>query len=378
MYVLDKADILNLLSARDPVGYLSIYLHIDPREQDRMPWQIFLKDQLHMVENTLRERSRADWVAYKGAIDSAQAALEQLQDPRLPGVGRALYLALSTGDIETVSLQIPFQDRVVIDHSPYIRPLVQVWDDGKPSGCLILGRDGARIGEWQYGRYHELASLSLDSMREEYEEAGFIRRRPLALPKQVATNDKSKRRGAHYDLFLQVVAKSWERVQREKGWSRALLYGHAPWRTSLLHNIHTHPHDLFREIEAMIYSEHDLLLAERINSDYAQWNRERENDLVQEIVSGANGAGRGILGVSQVIGALEQGRVEHLAYCADTSINLTKYPTNGFVPEGKDPALGIEILVEAALQTGARVTPIEDDSARVLSKFGSVGALLRW
>jgi hypothetical protein len=93
----------------------------------------------------------------------------------------------------------------------------------------------------------------------------------------------------------------------------------------------------------------------------------------------------GALGLSQVAGALNEGRVAHLVYdpevryvgSVDADGALYADAEAGSRPHTPEPRL-TERLVERALATGARVSPIEGASSGALGDAGGIGALLRW
>jgi hypothetical protein len=95
----------------------------------------------------------------------------------------------------------------------------------------------------------------------------------------------------------------------------------------------------------------------------------------------------GALGLSQVAGALNEGRVAHLVYDpdvryagsmdADGALYADAEAAAGNRPHTAEPRL-TERLVERALATGARVSPVEGAAGGVLRDAAGIGALLRW
>jgi hypothetical protein len=88
-----------------------------------------------------------------------------------------------------------------------------------------------------------------------------------------------------------------------------------------------------------------------------------------------------------VVGALYEGRVTHLVY--DPEIRYQgSMGTEGRLHAGDEAALAdsgavaeprlTERLVERALETGARVTPVEGAAAGALAEAAGSAALLRW
>ena len=120
----------------------------------------------------------------------------------------------------------------------------------------------------------------------------------------------------------------------------------------------------------------------RLERQQTQWDL----SLTEEIRASAM-AGRGALGVSDVLAALNEARVMHLIY--DPEIRYA-----GFIAEGGQLLNGreqrplhehvcaeprmTERMVERCLETGARITPVQGAAATVLADAGGVAARLRW
>jgi stalled ribosome rescue protein Dom34 len=115
-------------------------------------------------------------------------------------------------------------------------------------------------------------------------------------------------------------------------------------------------------------------IAERLEELLEELNRSRELDLVQRVKDEAHGGTRGAVGLQETLEALEQGRVAHLVF--DASLEDGGGP--GEIT-GEDGGLRLgERLIELALATGARVTPVEGEAAEALVEAEGVAGLLRY
>jgi hypothetical protein len=99
-------------------------------------------------------------------------------------------------------------------------------------------------------------------------------------------------------------------------------------------------------------------------------------------------AGRGgALGLSEVIAALNDARVEQLVYdlavryagaiAADGRLVVPPEQHPLGTPSTAEPRL-TERIVERCLATGARVTPVTGPAAEMLAEMGGLAARLRW
>jgi hypothetical protein len=124
-------------------------------------------------------------------------------------------------------------------------------------------------------------------------------------------------------------------------------------------------------------------VSERLHARHDEY----ESELVHDARQAALGAGTGALGLSEVVGALNEGRVSHLIY--DPHLRYEgSIRTDGRLLAGDETGPGdgdavpeprlTERLVERALEAGARVTPVEGAAGAALAEAAGIAALLRW
>ena len=84
------------------------------------------------------------------------------------------------------------------------------------------------------------------------------------------------------------------------------------------------------------------------------------------------------------MGALNEGRAEHVIYDSALRYSGAIAPDGSLLAAGEAPGLGteeprlLERILERALHTGARVTPVDGSAADHLADAGGIAALLRW
>jgi hypothetical protein len=121
-------------------------------------------------------------------------------------------------------------------------------------------------------------------------------------------------------------------------------------------------------------------VADRLARDRA----ERHQILAKRARDASLGFGSGALGLTEVLHALNDARVEHLLY--DPSVRYTGAldtdhrllaSLHGQGAMTQEPRL-TERIVERCLRTAARVTPLDAGAARSLADVDGIAALLRW
>lgn len=390
---IDDATIRDLLRLEDERGFLSFYTgHVPAQAADPQPTApIELRNQIKQLRSRVDGADRDTARAIERRLATLDGSLEALLDPKAPGRGRALFVGVESGLERSVSLQLPFRERVIHDSTAYVRPLVAALDEGRPATIVVVSRTGVRVLRWATGD----AEVTEEARFEKDEELFRDSPGPSMNNPQRAMYARSDREGyeerldEHRRRFLkQVIDDVVQRAGSERI-DRLVLSA---------------PPKLRNEVHALV-AEHEglrVLVADQAwestppKEIAAQaWELlrsvhvDRELALVEAARERALAGGAGALGLRNVCAALNAGRVEHLLY--DDSIALEGYTTSqgtlharieGAIADSdvtftREP-LFVERMIEAALATSASVTPLSEEVAINVRAFEGVAALLRW
>ena len=385
----ERDTLVDLTRRTAPHGVLSVYVHADSGTDPGLQGAaIDLKNRLSELErNVAAEGPRERVEAVRDGIRRLGPEIERLTDQQEPGRGRALFAPLGDGEAIRFSSQMPLPSRVVLDGRPFIHPLLELLDEGRPAGVLLVSQDEARLLEWRLGELRELDRLEPDVTEAPHERSGPVgssagdrSHSPEGEQRQARERERTRR-------FLDRIAGTAAALVAEHGWERVLVSGGdrltEPAASALRLPAHV---TVIRDPRVLTQLDHATLSATVTERLHAQHD-EHESRLVGQAREAALGSGAGALGLSEVAGALNEGRVAHLIYDpeiryqggVDEDGRLLAAGESG--PGGQAPAPDTrftERLVERALETGARVTPVEGASRAALAEAEGIAALLRW
>ena len=148
---LNDAVLLDLLRIEDPLGVLSIFVEMPADGADRRP-EIEIKNKLTDVERRAGGNGsvlRAE--ALRSTLALVTPALERLLDPSASGRGGAVFAALSGPEVISLATPMPLASRVVLDSRPFIRPLLELLDEGEPAGVVLTSAREAELLDWRLG-----------------------------------------------------------------------------------------------------------------------------------------------------------------------------------------------------------------------------------
>lgn len=385
----NDTQIRDLIHFTDPQGVLTFTVgHTPAQAADPQPTTpIELRNQVKALLGELAEKDPDTARAVERRIDHLDAELDDLLDPSSSGRGRALYVAVGSGETERLTLQVPLPDRVVHDTSAYVRPLVAALDEGRPAGVLVVTGDHTRLLRWTMGDVEELDAsvFELSDDAGARDKAGPSPGNPRHPHHGFVDRDRFEDRVEENRFrHLRDVAEDTLARAKEEGWDRLVVSAPPKLRESMrsLLEVNGGPRIVVADTAWEEAPRHHLA----VNT----WEllrtvrRDREQDLVDTVLERALGGGAGALGLDAVCAALNEGRVSRLLYDAELDLegyvgaDGTLYPPTAEVDDARLDRLFVERLLEKSLTTSASVTPLGADTAAPLGPYDRVGAILRW
>lgn len=384
---LDLADVGELFQRTDRLGVLSVSLNADPSGDPNL--QAAAID----LKNRFRELQRR-FTAQPDHSGETAAALERLwpriaklADPVAAGRSRILFAGLQSDWVLQLSSALPIASRMVLDDRPFIHPLLELIDEGRPAGVVLVSAAQARLLEWRVGSLQPLSRIEQEYIEASHERAGQIGGGPRG---QFNTPMREQRRSRERDRahrFLDQVTTVAAGLAAERGWERILVSGGDRWTEPAVGKFPQALRDrIFVDTRVLGGLDAPALQAavtDWAHAQHAEHERQLLNTVCAEVGSGHPVA----LGLSEVAAALNAGRVARLIYDPEVRYTGTVgadgalYGGDEVGPDGSpgasEPRL-TERLVERALQTGARISPIEGAADGRLRDAAGVAALLRW
>lgn len=380
---LDDAAVLELSRRTDALGVLSVYVNADPVSREATA--IDIKNRYRELQRRVKDDQPAGWSRdVVAALERLGPEVERLASPTEPGRGRLAFAAIAAEWVVRLDSQMPLPNRVVLDDGPFVHPLLELLDEGRPAGVVLASAADARLLEWRLGKLELLSQLEQEELEAPHERAGQIGGGPPGQFHTPMLEHRQARQRARAQRFLHGVAEVAGRMAGDRRWERILVSGGERWTEPVAAKLPEPLHEkVIRDTRVLTGLDEGRLVAavtERLHEDHTS----REQRLLEQIRdAGQSGA----LGPSEVVAALNLGRVAHLVYDpevryagsigADGALYANAEIGPGSEPATSEPRL-TERLVERALATGARVSPVEGAAQGVLSEAAGIGAFLRW
>jgi hypothetical protein len=297
-----------------------------------------------------------------------------------------MFAALSRRWVVRVSAQLLVPNRVVLDRTPFIHPLLELLDEGGPVGVVLASRAQARLLEWRLGELIPLRELRAELVEPPHERSGPVGSRPAARHGTPSGEQRNARDRDRASRLIDRSASAASRLARERGWERILVSAGERFTDSLLRALPPELRKAALPDPRVLLGLDAAALGQLITERIHEAQRELERDLIKRLLERAYPGGSAAFGPSEVVAALNQARVAHLIYDpliryrGSVAHDGTLYADNEGAPAyiaAADLRL-TERIVERALETGARVTPVEGAAAEGLTEATGIAAALRW
>ena len=144
---------------------VSAYLGLDANPQDRRSLPTRASSLLHEIRPMTKDDSldREARLSLRGDLERIEAELSQ--ERTKPGAV-AIFSCSSIGFYEEIELPRRVRDRVVVDATPWVRPMLAVLDEYHRACVLVLDKEMARTWEFYQGEINETSEVLDKSLRK--------------------------------------------------------------------------------------------------------------------------------------------------------------------------------------------------------------------
>lgn len=385
---LDDNGVWDLSQRTDRLGVVSVYINADRGPDPNLQAvAIDLRNRFRELQRRVAEDADSDQSrAVAAALQRLWPQIENLASPTASGRSRIAFAALESDWILRLESAMPLANRVVLDHGPFIHPLLELLDEGRAAGVVVVSAEEARLFEWRAGSLQMLRRMAPEYVEASHERAGHIGGGPDGQFNTPMREQRNARERDRMQRFLGQVTGVAAELAGDRGWERILVSAGERWTEP---GVASFPQALRDKVFAdarVLNGLDDDALATAVTEWAHDQHAERERQLLEQVHDAA-GSGGMALGLSEVAAALNAGRVAHLVYdpkvryLGTVGADGALYGGDEVGPDGRpgtpEPRL-TERLVERALKTGARISPIDGAADGQLRDAAGIAAMLRW
>jgi peptide subunit release factor 1 (eRF1) len=350
----------------------SVYLDVDGRRRIRAR---DVELALERMVRPVRERRHQD------GETSVCADLTAVEDFVRAGIDRSrirglAVFACSAHDFwEVVELAVPVRDRLVVNHTPYVRELEAVVARHERFAVLLADRQRARLFLFQQGELLEKQE-QVDFLPRHDDDGGQLNKDQVAGHTAAAAQRHLRSAASAAFAFFQ-----------DQGFDHLVLGGPDEITAEVERELHAYLRERIAARVHLAVAATDDEIGLAVENVEAEVERAREAAVVDRLRQAVGAGTAGVAGLEPVLGALVARRVETLLVsegfeapgwrcggCAWVGTLGRRCPVCGDEMDQVDDV--VEEAVEDALTQACKVAVCRDNAD--LDVMGRVGALLRY
>lgn len=349
---------------------VSIYLNLDPTEFASGPAR---STAINSLLDEAGRAAREEKPAVRQDVDRVREAFKGMDFQGAHGV--AVFACAGEDLLEVIKLPRPVDNAVVIDESPCIEPLVEVQTEAA-YGVVLVNRQTARIFRGSRDRLDQIARVD-DEVHGRHDQGGWSQAR---YQRSVEKEAQDHLKHAADELLRRHQRRPFE----------ALFIG-APEAVFTEFCGRLHPY-LSERVAGRIDIDVENTSADEVRraagETIGEYERGREEEALDRLAEATGTGGRGVCGLDDTLGALNEQRVEVLLLQENFDAAGVCCPQCGWLgPSGVSacPADGTatvereditDLAVRRAITQSAQVVRVRDDAR--LEPMGSIAAVLRF
>jgi peptide chain release factor subunit 1 len=374
----NEVEALRQREAKPGSPVLSVYLDTDQSREINIErgFEVVLKDMLREIRQKLDKEARQEFDA------DAERIRQFVEDYRDVKRGLVIFSDASEGFLWTRELNVRVRNGARWNDTTYLRPLIEILDEYERYAVVLTDRKKARFFTIYLGEIeeHAQAEAQLDVTR--VNEVGTDH-----IESQMTVQHKADQ---HAHNHLKHVAELTARLASIREFDRLILAG-TDEATSELSALlpKALQAKVVRQISLPINGSDALVLDMTLKIE-AEVEREREEELVKQLITAAHKHQKAVIKLTPTVHALQEQRVWRLVYA------------DGFTPPGaqcvnclalyaeekevcdycgqavKSVSDFIDRAAERVLEMDGTVEQVRGAAAELLEQEGSIGALLRF
>ncbi len=355
--------------------FVSFYLNVDPTLNKKGDYIVHLKN---MIRKTADSLDKAIYKRVKEDLERIEHHV--LTNKRTFKKGLVVFSSKENSLWKEYNLGVPVKNELIVDKTIHTKPLTDLLDNYQRYGVLLVGKDTARIFIVHLGEIVEYGEVFTADIPGKHKKGGWF---------ALAQNNYERHINVHVGLHLKDVIEKLDTFLSTEYVGRLILGG-SEEAVSMVKAMLRKPilDKIIGTVKVEMFAKTDEVLA-KVEPFVSAYERKKEEDTVRELIAKALKNEAAVLGLENVLNALQEHRVMKLVLLSSYTYNngwvcrscgfITAQEID-FCPycKGEFEALDniLDIVIQKALQQGAFVEVIQQNDD--LSKVGGIGAFLRF
>jgi len=333
--------------------FVSIYLNKNFNEK-------FIQRRVKDIESILNKNLLKN---FQNSMIDIQKIIKQKNKTSI-----AIFCSHKNNFLKYFLLDLDIKNQIIVDSSPYLRPLARINDEWESFTLLLVNTNYAKFFSVSLGKIEKTKRLSADIMNK-HKKGGFSQARFNRL-----------RKGAINNFFSEVIESLQKRVDE-----RIIIAGPGQAKIQLKKMLPRHIEEKVIEIIDIDIDDENELLKDSI-SLISQKEKEKSDEAVKLLKQEILQDGLAVFGLEETLKAVKNGQVELLIIEKNKKIpgwicencQVVKKGFKNKCPYCKNKTSKVDVIEEILEFAERTDSEIEFTENEEIANLGHIGALLRY
>jgi len=374
--MLSRSELKEIASVGKKDGYfVSLYLNVDPRFNKKGDYVVHLKN---MLKNAAESLDKDIYKKVKDDLGKIDKFV--LTNKRMFKKGLAVLSSSAISFWREYHFGIPVKNELIVDKTPYMKPLIDILDNYQRYAVLLVGKESARIFVIHLREIVEYGEVHTADVPGKHKKGGWA---------ALAQNHYERHIDYHVGMHLKEVIEKLDSFLGGEYIGRLILGGSdeaVSMVTGMLPK--TILDKVIGTVKVEMFAKGPEVLA-KVEPIVIEYEKNKEKETVDALVTGAMKNKNAVLGLEDVLHALHQQKVMKLVFLKELKASGYSCNSCGYLTVQKaDPCpyckgemdmvdYLIDLAGEKAIGQGARVDVLTEDNEK-LREAGGIGAFLRF
>src|SRR4030043_1170851 len=354
--------------------FVSLYLNVNPITSVKNDYVIHVKN---MLKQTAEGLDKIVLKKVNGDLEKIEAYI--LANKRIFKKGLAILSSQGKNIWKEFHLSVPIRNEVIVDKTPYIKPLLDILDNYQRYALLLVGRDSARLFLIHLGEIEEYTEVHSADVPGRHKKGGWF-----------ALSEKSYERHIDYHvaLHLKDVLKQLDTFLSREYVGRLIIGGAEEAVTKVRAMLPQAVADkIIGTFQAEMFAKSKEIL-EKVEPILKEFEKKKEAETIDDLLTKTMKNENAVIGIENVLNALQEGRIMKLIFLKDYKQSGLICKNCGYLtiqhiskcPYCKGEIQGVNYIVDLAAQKAVEQGAFVEvtDENKKLKESGSIGAFLRF
>jgi len=354
--------------------FVSFYLNVNPITNARGEYVIQLKNMIKDISD------RSDKKVLKMIKDDLEK-IESFVNGNKRELKKGLAILSSSEKTfwKAYQLSVPVKSEIIVDKTPFIKPLLDIMDNYQRYAVLLVDKETARIFLLHLGEITEYGDIHTPDVPGKHSKGGWF---------ALSQNHYARHVDYHVGLHLKDVVRKLESFLKDEKIERVVLGG--PYEAVVMTKdllLKTITDKIIGTFRAGMF-ENNADILKKIEPVISEFEKKKEKMTVSELLTMASKRENAVVGIDNVLNALQEGRIMRLAFVKDFrdsgyACRNCRYLTKQKVipcpycrSEMEEVNYLVDLAAQRAVENGALVHVISE--SQELLNAGGIGAFLRF